>query len=152
MRTKSTGDGEKDPEDVKSESFVNDDNEIKPVVKKRKDSAFDSIMLELKLMDENKTNRAGKFLIPFLFLLLKRIVLLIENEPHGVMLTIFLYNLQQPTQKNTCEIIPKIYPWVHITHAKKDLDEFYSAGEEKQPTREKNWSSNKKQTRGRSET
>ena len=63
---------------VKSESFVSDDCEIEPVVKKRKDSAFDSIMLELKLMDENKTKRAviilKKFLIPILFLLVKRIM------------------------------------------------------------------------------
>ena len=55
MRTKSTGDGTSDSDDVKSELFVSDDSEIEPVVKKRKDSAFDSIMLELKLMDENKT-------------------------------------------------------------------------------------------------
>ena len=54
-RTRSFGDGTSDPDDVKSESFVSDDSEIEPVVKKRKDSAFDSIMLELKLMDENKT-------------------------------------------------------------------------------------------------
>ena len=75
-RTKSTGDGTSDPDDVKSELFVSDDSEIEPVVKKRKDSAFDSIMLELKLMDENKTKRAAiilkNFLIPILFLLVKR--------------------------------------------------------------------------------
>ena len=51
-RIRSTGDGTSDPDDVKSELFVSDDSEIEPVVKKRKDSAFDSIMLELKLMDE----------------------------------------------------------------------------------------------------
>ena len=76
-RTKSTGDGTSDPDDVKSELFVSDDSEIEPVVKKRKDSAFDSLMLELKLMDGNKTKRAAiilkKFLIPILFLLVKRI-------------------------------------------------------------------------------
>ena len=77
-RTKSIGDETSDPDDVKSESVVSDDSEIKPVFKKRKDSAFDSIMLELKLMDENKTKRAAIilnfFLIPILFLLVKRIM------------------------------------------------------------------------------
>ena len=53
-RTRSIGDGKNDPDDVKSESFVSDDSEIEPDVKKRKDSAFDSIMLEIKLMDENE--------------------------------------------------------------------------------------------------
>ena len=53
-RTKSTGDIKNNPDDVKSESFVSDDSEIEPVVKKRKNSAIDSIMLELKLMDKNK--------------------------------------------------------------------------------------------------
>ena len=50
-RTKSTGDGRSDPHDVKSEIFVSDDSETEPIVKKRKESAFDSIKLELKLMD-----------------------------------------------------------------------------------------------------
>ena len=44
-RTRSVSDGTSEPDDVKSESFVSDDSEIEPVVKKRKDSAFDSIML-----------------------------------------------------------------------------------------------------------
>ena len=75
-RTRSTGDGTSDPDDA--ELFVSDDSEIEPVVKKRKDSAFDSIMLELKLMDENKTKRAAiilkKILFRMLFLLVKRIM------------------------------------------------------------------------------
>ena len=61
-RTRSIGDETCHPDDVISESFVSDDSEIEPVVKKRKDSGFDSIMLELKLMDENKTKRAAKIL------------------------------------------------------------------------------------------
>ena len=77
-RTRRIDDGISDPDDAKSELFVSDDSEIEPVVKKRKDSAFDSIMLELKLMDENKTKRAAiilkKFLILILFLLVKRIM------------------------------------------------------------------------------
>ena len=78
-RTTSIGDGTNDPDDVKSESFVSDDSETEPVVKKRKDSAFDSIMLELKPMVENKTKRAAIilkkiFLIPILFPLVKRIM------------------------------------------------------------------------------
>ena len=57
-RTRSIGDGRSDPDDVKSELFVSDDSEIEPVVKKRKNSAFDSIMLELKLMDEKKNKKS----------------------------------------------------------------------------------------------
>ena len=52
-RTRST----RDPDDVKPESFVIDDSEIEAMVKKQKDSAFDSRMLELKLLDENKTKK-----------------------------------------------------------------------------------------------
>ena len=105
-------DGTSDPDDVKSESFVSDDSEIEPVVKKRKDSAFDSIMLELKLMDKNKTKRTA--------IVLKKIfdsdtvsiseennVLHIEDEPQGVKVTNFLHNLQQPTKKKKCKSIHK---------------------------------------------
>ena len=111
-RTKSTGDGTSDPDDVKSELFVSDDSEIEPLVKKRKDSAFDSIMLELKLMDENKTKRAA--------IIRKKIfdsdtvsiseennVLHIEQEPQGVKVTNFLYNLQNLPKKLTCKSIQK---------------------------------------------
>ena len=111
-RTRSIDDGTSDPDDVKLESFVSDDSEIEPVVKKRKDSAFDSVMLELKLMDENKTKRAA--------IILKKIfdsdtvsiseennVLHIEDEPQGVKVTNFLYNLQQPMKKLTCNSFPK---------------------------------------------
>ena len=155
-RTKSTGDGTSDPEDVKSELFVSDDSEIEPVVKKRKDSAFDSIMLELKLMDENKTKRAA--------IILKKIfdsdtvsiseennVLHIEDEPQGVKVTNFLYNLQQPTKKIDVQKGSKILSELDIaahlvykSHAKTVLDEFYSEEEEEQPTRkQRNSSSNK---------
>ena len=74
----SIGDRKSDADDVKSELFVSDDSGIEPVVKKPKDSALDSIRLELKLTDENKTKRAAIFLknvlIPILFLLVKRII------------------------------------------------------------------------------
>ena len=163
IRTRSTGDGTSDPDDVKSELFVSDDSEIEPVVKKRKDSAFDSIMLELKLMDENKTKRAA--------IILKKIfdsntvsiseennVLHIEDEPQGVKVTNFLYNLQQPTKKIDVQKYSKILSELDIaahlvynTHAKKVLDEFYSEEEEEQPTR-KQKKQQQKQPRGRSET
>ena len=162
-RTRSTGDGTSDPDDVKSELFVSDDSEIEPVVKKRKVSAFDSIMLELKLMDENKTKRAA--------IILKKIfdsntvsiseennVLHIEDEPQGVKVTNFLYNLQQPTKKIDVQKYSKILSELDIaahlvynTHAKKVLDEFYSEEEEEQPTR-KQKKQQQKQPRGRSET
>ena len=104
-RTRSVGDRTGDPYDVKLESFVRDCSEIEPVLKKRKVSAFDSVMLELKLMDEIKTKRAA--------IVLKNIfdsdtvsiseennVLHITDEPQGVRVANFLYNLQQPTKKN----------------------------------------------------
>ena len=162
IRTRSTGDGTSNPDDVKSELFVSDDSEIEPVVKKRKDSAFDSIMLELKLMDENKTKRAA--------IILKKIfdsntvsiseennVLHIEDEPQGVKVTNFLNNLQ-PTKKIDVQKYSKILSELDIaahlvynTHAKKVLDEFYSEEEEEQPTR-KQKKQQQKQPRGRSET
>ena len=75
QRTKSAGDGRSDPDDLKSESIDSDESEIKPVVKKRMDSAFDSVMLELKLMEEKKAAFIQKkLLIPILFLLVKRIM------------------------------------------------------------------------------
>ena len=65
-RTESTSDGLS--KDVKSEQFGSDDSEIEPVVKKRKNSAFDLIMLDLKLKEKDKTKRTAiirnKFLIP----------------------------------------------------------------------------------------
>ena len=60
-RTKSSGDVTSDADDVRSESFFSDDSEIEPIVKKRRDSAFDSIMLELKLVDENKTKKSCNY-------------------------------------------------------------------------------------------
>ena len=66
-RTKSTVDGTSDPDDLKSELFVSDNSEFEPVVKKRKDSAFCSIRIELKLRDQNKTKRAAIILKNFWF-------------------------------------------------------------------------------------
>ena len=48
-RAKSTGDGKGDLDDVILEIFVSHDSDIEPVVIKRKNSPFDSIMIELKL-------------------------------------------------------------------------------------------------------
>ena len=163
IRTMSTGDGTSDPDDVKSELFVSDDSEIEPVVKKRKDSAFDSIMLELKLMDENKTKIAAIILKKFfdsntVSISEENNVLHIEDEPQGVKVTNFLYNLQQPTKKIDEQKYSKILSELDIaahlvynTHAKKVLDEFYSEEEEEQPTR-KQKKQQQKQPRGRFET
>ena len=162
-RTKSTGDGTSDPDDAKSELFVSDDSEIEPVVKKRKDSAFDSIMLELKLMDEIKTKRAAIILKKIfdsntVFMSEENNVLHNEDEPQGVKVTNFFYNLQQPTQKIGVQKYSKILSELDIaahlvynTHAKKVLDEFYSEEEKEQPTR-KQKKQQQKQLRGRSET
>ena len=152
-----------DPDDAKSELFVSDDSEIEPVVKKRKDSAFDSIMLELRLMDENKTKNAAIILKKFfdsdtVSISEENNVLHIEDEPQGVKVTNFLYNLQQPTKKIDVQKYSKILSELDIaahlvynTHAKKVLDEFYSEEEEEQPTR-KQKKQQQKQPRGRSET
>ena len=146
-RTKSSGDGTSDPDDVKSGLFVSDDSEIEPVVKKWKDSAFDSIMLELKLMDENKTKRAAiilkkNFDSDTVSISEENNVLHIEDEPQGVKVTNVLFNLQQPTKKMDVEKYSKILSefdiaanLVYNTHAKKLLDEFYSEEEEEQTTR-----------------
>ena len=94
-RTGSIFDGTSDPDDVKSESFVSDDSEIEPAVKKRKDSALDSKMLELKLMNENKTKRAA-IILKSIFdsdavsISEENTVLHIEDEPQGVKVTNFL--------------------------------------------------------------
>ena len=120
-------------------------------------------MLELRLMDENKTKRAA--------IILKKIfdsntvsiseeinVLHIEDEPQGVKVTNFLYNLQQPNKQIDVQKYSKILSELDIaahlvynTHAKKVLDEFYSEEEEEQPTR-KQKKQQQKQPRGRSET
>ena len=69
-------------------------------------------------------------------------VLHIEDEPQGVKVTNFLYNLQQPTKKIDVKKYSKILSELDIaahlvynTHAKKVLDEFYSEEEVEQPTR-----------------
>ena len=130
-RTRSTGDGTSDPYDGKSELFVNDDSEIEPVGKKRKDSAFDSIMLELKSMDEKKTKRAAIILKKIfdsdtLSISQENNVLHIEDEPQGVKVTNFLHNLQQSTKKIDVQKYSKILSELDIaahlvynTHAKK---------------------------------
>ena len=142
---------------------MSDDSEIEPVVKKRKDSAFDSIMLELKLMDENKTKRAAiilkkNFDSNTVSISEENNVIHIEDEPQGVKVTNFLYNLQQPTKKINVQKYSKILSELDIaahlvynTHAKKVLDEFYIEEEEEQPTR-KQKKQQQKQPRGRSET
>ena len=95
-KTKSTGDETSDQDNVKSESFVSDDSEIEPSVKKQEDSAFHSIMLHLKLLDKNETKKAA--------LILKKNYsnsisineenndLHIDDEPRGMKVTSFLHN------------------------------------------------------------
>ena len=87
-------------------------------------------------------------------------VLHIEDEPQGVKVTNFLYNLQQPTKKIDVQKYSKILSELDIaahliynTHAKKILDDFYCEEEEEQPTRkQKIQQQQQKQPRGRSET
>ena len=82
----------------------------------------------------------------------------IEDEPQGVKVTNFLYNLQQPTKKIDVQKYSKILSELDIpahlvynTHAKEVLDEFYSEEEEEQSPR-KQKKQHQKQPRRRSET
>ena len=128
-RTKSSGDVTSDADVVRTESFLSDDSEIEPIVKKRRDSAFDSIMLELKLVDENKTKRAAIILNKIFNSNNSSIseetnILHTNNEPQGVDVRSFLYNLQQPTKKidwsNYSKILSDISAdLVYNTDAKK---------------------------------
>ena len=110
-RKRSIGDETGDLDDLKK-SFVSDDRETELVVKKRKDSAFDSIMKELKVMDENKKKERQFFCKKFfesdsVSISEENNVLYIEDEPQVVKVTNFLYNLQQSNKKLTRKSIPK---------------------------------------------
>ena len=120
-------------------------------------------MLELKLMDENKTKSCKYpekiFDSDSVSISEENNVLHIEDEPQGVKVTNFLYNLQQPTKKIDVQKYSKILSELDIAahlvyniHAKKVLDEFYSEEEEEQPTRKQKQQQQQKQSRGRSET
>ena len=70
------------------------------------------IMLELKLVDENKTKRAAIILNKIfnsnnVSISEETNILHINDEPQGLDLASFLYNLQQPTKKLTCQSFPK---------------------------------------------
>ena len=105
-------------------------------------------MLELKLVDENKTNRAAIILNKIfnsskVSISEETNILHINDEPHGVDKTNFLYNLQQPTKKLTFQSIPK--PWVNLLYQltwfiiltqKKVLDQFYSEDEKETASRQ----------------
>ena len=69
-------------------------------------------MLELKLVDGNKTKRAAIVLNKIfnsisVSIIEETNILHINDEPQGVVVTSFLYNLQQRTKKLTCQSIPK---------------------------------------------
>ena len=71
-----------------------------------------SVMLELKLVDENKTKRAAIILNKIfnshnVSISEETNLLHINDEPQVVDVTSLLYNLQQTTKKLTCQIIPK---------------------------------------------
>ena len=162
-RTKSSGDVTSDADDVRSESFFSDDSEIEPIVKKRRDSAFDSIMLELKLVDENKTKRAAIILNKIfnsnnVSISEETNILHINDEPQGVDVTSFLYNLQQPTKKIDLSKYTKILSeldlsadLVYNTHAKKVVDQFYSEDEKETASKQLKQKTKKEQEGRRSE-
>ena len=111
-RTKSTGSGTSGPDDRKFKPFISDDSEIEPVLKKRNEVAFDSIMLDLKLMEENQTTQPKVILKTFdsntVSISEVKNVFHIEDETQGVKVKMFLYNLQQPTKKIDAQIYSKI--------------------------------------------
>ena len=122
-------------------------SEIEPVVKKRKDSAFDSKMLELKLMDENKTKKAAiilqNFLIPILFLPVKKTLFSIlkmnlKEWNWQIFCTIYSNLVKKMDEQKYFKILSELDISAHLvyrTHAKKVLDEFSSEEKDEQPTR-----------------
>ena len=147
-RTKSSDDATSDADDVRAESFFSDDSEIEPIVNKRRDSAFNSKMLELKIVDENKTKRAAIILNKIfnsnnISIIEETNILHINDEPQGVDVTSFLYNLQKPTKKIDLSKYSKILSELDIsadlvykTHAKKVVDQFYSEDEKETASRQ----------------
>ena len=111
-RIKSSDDATSDADDVRTESFFSDDSKIEPILNKRTESKIDSIMLDLKRLDENKTKRAAIVQTNIsnsnsVSIGGETNILHIDDEPQGVDITSFLYNLQQPTKKLTCQSNPK---------------------------------------------
>ena len=85
----------------KQNCFLN--SEIEPILKKPKDLAFDSIMLELKLVDENEIKTASIILNKVshsnsISISEETNILQVDDEPQGVEITSFLYNLLQSTK------------------------------------------------------
>ena len=92
---------------------------MEPIVKKPKDLAFDSIMLELKLAEENKIKTAAIILNKVshsnsISISEETNILQIDDEPQGVEVISFLYNLPQSTKKLTCQTILK--SWVNLIY------------------------------------
>ena len=160
-RTKSSGDVTSDADDLRTDSFFSDDSEIESIVKKKRDSAFDSIMLELKLVDENKTKSAAIFLNKIFnsnnVSISEEInILHINDEPQGVHVTSFLCNLQQPPRKKDLSKYSKILSELDIsadlvynTHAKKIVDLFYSEDEKETASRQPKQKKTEKKQEGR---
>ena len=161
-RTKSSGDATSDADDVGIESFFSVDSEIEPIIKKRRDLAFDSIMLDLKLVDKNKTKRAAiilnkNFNSNNVSICEETNILHFHDEPQGVDVTSFLYNLQQPT-KNDLSKYSKILSELDIsadlvynTHAKKVVDHIYSEDEKETASRQPKQKTKKEQEGRRSD-
>ena len=90
-----------------------------PIVKNRRESAFESKTLELKLVDKNKIKRAAinlnkMFNANSVSISEETNILPIVDQPQGVDVTSFLYNLQQLTKQLTCQSFPK--SWVNLIH------------------------------------
>ena len=82
---------------------VSEDIEIEPILKKQKNSQFESIMSELQPMEKNKIRRSEILLEHIMqsdvISIKGNDVLHINKEPLGVKVSTFLYNLQQTTKK-----------------------------------------------------
>ena len=120
-------------------------------------------MLELKLVDENKTKRAAIILNKIfnsnnVSISEETNILHINDEPQGVDVTSFLYNLQQPTKKIDLSKYTKILSELDIsadlvynTHAKKVVDQFYSEDEKETASKQLKQETKKEQEGRRSE-
>ena len=113
----SSGDSTSDADDVRMEAFFSNDSEIVPIAKKRRDSAFGSMMSELKLVDENKSKRAAiilnkNFNSKTVSNSEETNILHISDEPQGLHVTRLLYDLQEPT-KNWLDKVFQNLEWTY---------------------------------------
>ena len=86
------------------EEPISDDSEIEPIVKKSTTTTFQSIMIDLGVMEKNKDGRAEIILNKIIESPTVSIedpggIIHIDNQPLGLKASTFLYNTKQSTKK-----------------------------------------------------